>query len=185
VDHLTSAFLLAISANVDNVGVGLVFGVRGRNIRLAHNLLISLVSGGATLLSMAAGEWVNDFMSEELANLLGSAILCSIGVYGVVLSARRANGAPPVGEPGAASTSEAVALAVSLSLNNLVSGLGAGISHVSIGLTAALTAALSIAALAGGQLAGRRSSALPFERGRLDFAAGLILIAVGIHELFI
>jgi putative Mn2+ efflux pump MntP len=184
-DHLLSAVLLAISANVDNLGVGVAYGVRGRSIGPAHNLLIALVSGGGTLLSMAAGEWVNDFMSEEFANVLGGAIMIAIGFYGVVHAVRRRNGASSqMGRGAAMSTGEAVALAVSLTFNNLGSGLGAGISHVGIALTAVLTTVASVAAIAGGYLLGRRTS-FAISRRWVGVAAALLFITVGIYEIFV
>src|SRR4030095_13168295 len=112
---------------------------------------------------MAAGEWVNDFMSEEFANVLGGAILIAIGFYGVAHAVRRRNGAPSqMGRGAAMSTGEAVALAVSLTFNNLGSGLGAGISHVGIALTAVLTTVASVAAIAGGYVLGRRAAVVRY-----------------------
>lgn len=177
--------LLAVSANIDNLGVGVAYGVKRRSIVLGHNLLIALVSGGATLLSMAAGEWLNDYMSEAFANVLSGAIMIAIGLCGVAHAMRRrSNVSPQIGPGPRTSTSEAAVLAVSLAFNNLGSGLGAGISHVSIALTAGLTAAGSMVTIAGGHLVGRRTSRA-ISRRRLGVTAGLIFIVVGIYELFV
>lgn len=40
--------MLAISCNLDNVGVGLAYGARGIGIPLASNLLIALVTAAGT-----------------------------------------------------------------------------------------------------------------------------------------
>jgi putative Mn2+ efflux pump MntP len=89
VDHVLSSALLAISSNVDNLSAGLAYGVGRRRIRWRHNLLIAAVSGGVTLVTMSVGEWVNDFMSEALANVLGSAVMIAVGLYGIARTARR------------------------------------------------------------------------------------------------
>jgi putative Mn2+ efflux pump MntP len=75
-------------------------------------------------------------------------------------------------------------LAVSLSINNLGGGLGAGISHVHIALTAALTAGASGVAIAAGYLLGRRAS-FTLSRRWLGMTAGVIFIGAGIYELFV
>jgi len=182
--HTLSAILLAVSSNLDNLGVGVAYGVRGRHIRIVHNLLIALVSGGGTLLSMAGGEWINDYMSEEVADVLGASVMVLIGVLNTwhAITGDTATGDP--GEGNGTSWREGLALAVSLTFNNLGGGLGAGISHVSIPLTTLLTVVGSVAAIAGGQRLGR--TALPMaSRRTLAVASGLLIVAVGIYEYFV
>jgi putative Mn2+ efflux pump MntP len=102
-----------------------------------------------------------------------------------VHAVRRRNGASSqMGRGAAMSTGEAVALAVSLTFNNLGSGLGAGISHVGIALTAVLTTVASVAAIAGGYLLGRRTS-FAISRRWVGVAAALLFITVGIYEIFV
>lgn len=181
--HLLTAVLLAMSSNVDNFGVGLAYGVGGRAVRAGHNLLIAAASACGTFVSMAAGEWVNDFMSEACASLVGAALMIAIGLYAVWRAARAGSGRPPRLAP-ATTTREAALLGLALSLNNLVIGLGAGISHVDIPVTTALTMAASAAAIAGGCRLGRRAS-IALSQSALGVTAGLIVIAVGIYELFV
>jgi putative Mn2+ efflux pump MntP len=183
-DHLLSAILLAVSANLDNLGVGLAYGMSGRGFRLAHAWLIALVSGAGTLVSMAAGEWLNDFTTEACANLIGSLLLVAIGLQAIVHAVRsEASGAARV-ERNATTSREAAVLAVSLSVNNLGSGLGAGISHVSVPVTTALTIAGSMAAIVGGCRLGAHAASGISKRA-LGVTAGLLVTAVGIYELFV
>jgi putative Mn2+ efflux pump MntP len=191
-EHVLSAVLLATCSNIDNLGVGVAYGVGGRTIRLPANLLIALVSGGGTLVSLAAGEWVNDFMSEEVANVLGSGIMMLIGIITLVRAIRGADDRPLDGGPASSAVGsapnvgarEATALAVSLTLNNLGLGLGAGISHVSLPLATGLTMVVSVAAMVGGHLVGRRAS-LTISKRWLGVASGVLMIAVGTYEYFV
>jgi len=105
-------------------------------------------------------------------------------VHGLVQALRETRNRPPQIERATTTSREAAVLAVALSLNNIGSGLGAGISHVSIPVTTALTIAGSIAALAGGSLIGQRASSAISQRS-LGVAAGVILTAVGIYEFFV
>ena len=84
----------------------------------------------------------------------------------------------------AMSAREAAVLAISLSANNVGTGVGAGISHVGIVPTAALTAVAGLAAICCGHRLGRRTW-LPTSRRGLGVAAGLIFVLVGVYELFV
>jgi len=64
------------------------------------------------------------------------------------------------------------------------SGLGAGISHVSIPLTTALTVGLSVTAIVVGQLAGSHASGAISKR-QLGITSGAIIVAVGVYEYFV
>ena len=46
--HLLTILLLALSCNLDNVGVGIAYGARGIGIPLASNLLIALITAAGT-----------------------------------------------------------------------------------------------------------------------------------------
>jgi len=191
-NHFLSSVLLAVSSNIDNLGVAFAYGVLPRRIRPGHNLLIALVSASGTLASMATGEWVNDYMSEWVANAIGAGILIAIGLFNVVQTLRRIPAAPlalkgPSRAPAMATQTtarEGLALAVSLTLNNLGTGVGAGISHVSIPLTTLLTLAASLAAVDIGYRLGRRATPGLSQRG-LGVASGLLIVGLGILELFV
>ncbi len=189
--HIVSAIVLAFCSNLDNLGVGIAYGVRPRRIYLHHNFLIALVSGSGTYLSMSAGEWVNDYMSESFANIFGGSIMIGIGLYTIFQSVRREGNQfneTSVSSPNNLSegthNKEAFALAISLTFNNLGGGLGAGISHINIPLTTVLTIALSVLAILGGYQIGKNAS-LTIPKFWLGVSSGLLIMAVGIYEMFV
>jgi putative Mn2+ efflux pump MntP len=79
---------------------------------------------------------------------------------------------------------EAIALAFGLTINNLGSGVGAGISGLNIAFTAALTFIFSILSVVGGYLLGDRLSA-QMTGIWAGVVSGLMVIGVGIYEYFI
>jgi putative sporulation protein YtaF len=79
---------------------------------------------------------------------------------------------------------EAIALAFGLTINNLGSGVGAGISGLNIAVTAALTFIFSVASVIGGYFLGDRLSARMTGIGA-GVISGLMVIGVGIYEYFI
>ncbi len=73
--------LMAISCNLDNVGIGIAYGARGISIPLGSNLLIAAITTLGTFLSTAFGRSLFLFLKPETANHLGSAILIGAGVW--------------------------------------------------------------------------------------------------------
>ena len=190
-NHLLSSILLALVSNIDNFGIGIAYGVIPKRIYIHHNLLIAIVSGAGTFASMSAGEWINNYMSESFANISGSCILIAIGLYNILQTFIKERNRlkeqdlessglePQFGTSGR----EAFALAVSLTFNNLGGGLGAGISHLDIPITTLLTVGLSVVAIIAGLQLGKNASKFISKFG-LGIASGLLIIVVGVYEIF-
>ncbi|MDF5727559.1 MAG: hypothetical protein PUP92_05850 [Rhizonema sp. PD38] len=81
--HLLSSFFLAISSNVDNVAVGVAYGVKKIKIGILSNLVIAVISASGTSFSMSIGEIISKFLPAHVARLLGSGVLLAIGVWGI------------------------------------------------------------------------------------------------------
>lgn len=79
--HLLTILLLAISCNLDNVGVGIAYGARGIGIPLASNLLIALITAGGTGLCIVFGRQIFQFLPSQGAVILGAALLIGMGVW--------------------------------------------------------------------------------------------------------
>jgi putative sporulation protein YtaF len=79
--------MLALSSNADNVGVGIAYGIRGIKVPFTSNLLIALVTGMGTLISMLLGQTVGFTMHPRLAGILGGAIILGIGCWVLICSA--------------------------------------------------------------------------------------------------
>jgi putative sporulation protein YtaF len=79
--HLLTILLLAISCNLDNVGVGLAYGARGIGIPLASNLLIALVTAAGTGLCIVFGQQIFQVLPAQISIILGAALLIAMGVW--------------------------------------------------------------------------------------------------------
>jgi putative sporulation protein YtaF len=79
--HLLSIFLIAVSSNLDNTGVGTAYGIRKINIPITSNLIIAVVTSTGTLLSILLGEAVYLFLSEQMTALLGGGIIILAGIW--------------------------------------------------------------------------------------------------------
>jgi len=79
--HLLTILLLSFSSNLDNVGVGVSYGIRKINIPFTSNLLIALVTSAGTLLSVLLGQSIYLFISAEMTGLLGGGIIIAAGIW--------------------------------------------------------------------------------------------------------
>jgi len=187
---LLSAILIAAVSNLDNLAVGLAYGARRRTVGAAANLIIALVTMAATAVALTSGRAISHLIPASVASWLGSLIIIAIGVATVLASrptiATAGRDSPrPAGSlrsPGAVSHREALALGFALSLNNLLSGVGAGIAGVPPLVTTLLAGAFSLLCVGGGALVGRWLGRVVFGL-RAPLVAGLLLMAIGSSTL--
>ena len=199
--HPTSILLFGISANIDNLTVGIAYGIRKMRITLLSNLLIALVSGIGTYLSMRIGLELSRFLSAGTANLIGSILLILLGVWTAKdfffrtgekrrpPEIRRFGGAilekPELLDKNRSETldaKEAVALAFALTVNNFGLGVGASVTGLNIYATVLCTFVFSIGMLTAGCLLGR--TCLSKSLGKLaPLISGAVIVALGICEL--
>lgn len=186
---LLAAVLVAAVSNLDNLGVGFAFGLRGRRIAIAPNVVIAALTMAGTAGAMTSGRAVSQLMSPSLATDAGSLIITAIGVATVVASLRtlrrpasagvdRRSLSGPGGASNVVSWREALPIGMALSLNNVGSGVGAGIAGVSTLSTTVLAGAFSLICLGGGSRVGWSAGRAVLGR-RARLAAGLVLVAVG------
>jgi putative sporulation protein YtaF len=79
--HLATILLLSLSSNLDNIGVGVSYGVRKINIPFTSNLLIASITSSGTFLSILLGQSIYLFISPEMAGLLGGSIIIAAGIW--------------------------------------------------------------------------------------------------------
>ncbi len=239
--HLLSSLLLSLASNVDNFAVGIAYGVKRLKISLLSNLLIALISGLGTLLSMSVGDVISSYLPNPVANALGSIVLVVIGLWGIwetlkieqkrkrkaTLRSREKSRSPVAagnyqfaseGYSGEASYSqsnsrsgledfsyegfvarpekadtdrsghigpkEAIALSFGLAINNLGSGVGAGISDLNVPLTTIITFIVSVLAIAIGFFLGKGFSAKMTGLWP-GMASGVLIVLLGMYEYLI
>jgi putative sporulation protein YtaF len=79
--QLLIILLLAVSSNLDNLGVAISYGSRKINIPFSSNLFIAFISGSGTFLSMFVGQRMYRFLNPQLSHYLGTSIIISAGIW--------------------------------------------------------------------------------------------------------
>jgi putative Mn2+ efflux pump MntP len=184
-----AALLVGAVSNLDNLGVGVAFGIRGTRIGTTANLIIAGITMAATAAAMTCGHVLSTLLPGAATRWLGPLIIIAIGIGTALTSART-----PLPPPGSAqapwgawrsrdvddiiSWREAIVLGVALSLNNLGTGVGAGVSGIPAFATTVSAGVLSLVALGGGSHFGRVFGRLVLGR-YASLTAGLLLLTVG------
>jgi putative Mn2+ efflux pump MntP len=177
-----SALLIAAVSNLDNLAAGVAIGLRGTRVASAPNALIAAVTMSGTAGAITFGHALARLLRPSVAGSVGAVIIVSIGL--MTVAASRSSVREPAagrgrlpGPPYAVSWREAALLAIALSLNNVGTGVGAGIAGIPPLITTLLAGAFSLCCVGGGSRVGRLAGPLVGRHARL--LAGLGLVCLG------
>lgn len=208
--HLLSALMIGVAANLDNFGIGVSYGIRKIRIPFLSNFFIALLSGIIVALSVLAGHILGQFIG--VANLLGALLIIGIGVWVGLDKGLTEPAAVPVSVPltktyslpikplrcivriikdpsaadkdanGFISAKESVALGLTLSLNCVATGVGAGLTGMSARPVALFVFLFSMVTISIGYWTGWRTASNRFEKWT-QILSGVLLILIGIYEI--
>lgn len=138
-----SCSLFAMATNLDNLTLGIAYGVRQLTIRFSANLAIALLSGISTYLSMHLGGVVSQVLPLTLAHHLGNGLLIYLGTTGLFSLCQQNTQHNQHGQTGDEATlpakglnpltiPEAIALGLALTLTNVGTGVAASLAGLNI-----------------------------------------------------
>lgn len=210
--HILSIVILGIAANLDNLGIGLAYGIRKIKIPLISNLIIALLSGIATLITSFAGHLLLYLFPNVLCNILGGSIVSLVGIWIIVFYFKNMNKdvmlikaekdqtkditmenlriiikqpeRADIDYSGHISIKESILLGIALSVNCLATGLGAGMTGLSIfGMTLSVVF-FSLVTIFFGVYLGKRYVSY-YLGDKATIIAGILLILIGIYEMLV
>ena len=185
--HLISSVLFAVSANVDTLIIGISCGIRKSYIPFLEAIIISLITFTGTFLSIHMGLQITAFIPAQAAQIFGCVILILLGIYYVIkpfLKKEEPLSDPDKQKPHKLSLKEAILIGLALSINNVGMGIGASISGVPLIPTSLITLVVCILFLIIGNHIGKIRFFFLINRFA-DTVAGLILVCLGVYELFV
>ncbi|MDH6234975.1 putative sporulation protein YtaF [Mesorhizobium soli] len=193
---------LAIASSIDNLAVGLSYGVRGIRIGLGANLIIAVICFVLSEAGILFGEWIGAVLPGDLPDIVGAVLLFLIGVRILLLvlprekAARSATSRGIAGwfsrvlavENGRIGLVEALVLGVALSANALANAVGAGLLHMpsfAIALSASIGSLLTISLGVALGLRAMHVSIGRFDLGRFGtLISGMILVGLAIGQIW-
>jgi len=198
---ILSALSFSLSSNLDNLVIGIAYGIKKVKIGIIANLIIAIVTSTATFLSMLIGIYISKLLPPSASNDLGAIVIIILGLYFVtqsiikLLNNTRSNELAlkdltdmieyaeksDLDSSGDISMKEALIVAFGLTFNNLGTGIAASITGVSIQFTVISTFLLSFLAIIFGEAAGNHVLGKILGKYAPLFS-GILLIILGVIE---
>ena len=207
--HILSALFLGLAANLDNLGVGVSYGVKKIRVPFLSNFFIAILSGIVTAISVLTGHFLSHYIN--VAGELGALMIVAIGIWVMVHKTSTSTSLPaaiPVmktysvpikalncvvqitKEPSVAdfdangfiSTKEAMVLGLTLSFNCIATGVGAGLTGMDPLTTSISVFIFSMISISLGYLIGWKTASDRFEH-LSQVISGAVLILIGVYEL--
>lgn len=198
----------AVSSSLDNLGVGISYGIRDIRIGVRSNLMIAFICFVLSLTGIVGGHWLSRILPGMFPVLVSAFLLIVVGIRIVLLAVprkqtkasereedKKAGPFTLLQQPeladadrsGEIGLGEAVLLGVALSANAVTNGLGAGLlglSPLAISVTAAAGSFLTVWL---GVSLGRRAVGIrigSFTLGQFGTAiSGILLVWIAVQSL--
>ncbi|WP_042346497.1 manganese efflux pump [Bacillus massiliigorillae] len=188
--HIITIILVGLAANLDNLGIGLAYGIKKTKIPLLSNIVIAVISMIVTYIAVITGNTITHYISTTTANLLGSILLCIIGIWTIL--------APVFSKPTPfenpeyidwdqnqiISAKEAIYLGFTLSLNCLATGIAIGANNISPLWTVVSIGLFSLITIGIGSKFGYILAKTVFGKHSTTIS-GVFLILIGLYEIFV
>lgn len=190
--NLISALLFSFSANLDNIVIGVSYGIKKIHISFSKNIIIAIFTSLFTFVSMYLGKYLSNFLSENIANIIGSSFLIAIGLFSIIKeyiigkgNKKDDNGVLVEVRNRVESirTKEMVTIILMLSLNNIAAGIAASVVGINILFTTICTFIFSCLFLLIGNKIGRNAINNKFIEKYSTLIASLILILLGVISI--
>ncbi len=199
-----SALIFSMSSNLDNIVIGIAYGIKKIKIGILPNLLIALITVTGTVLSMCAGKLITEILPAGITGLLGAGIIILLGLYFVLQSfANLLNKKKRIRSvalkdadsmidyaqnsdkdvSGTIDLKESVAVGIGLTFNNIGTGIAASAAGVGILETVICTFACSVLFLFLGVFLGDKIFGKILGK-YAPLISGILLIVLGLLEMF-
>jgi len=195
---IISVLLFAVAANLDNLVIGISYGIKKIHISILANLIIAFISLTGTFLSMSLGKATANYFPIAISNIFGGVIIIAIGIASLTkyIQSKKypseKDGLWPLKNSEKYDKNsnkqldfiEAVSLGIALSANNVGLGIGASITGLPIWLASICSFFISIIFIFIGTLLGNKLMPSFIQKYAEPIAAVSIII-LGLCEIII
>ena len=175
--HLLSILLLGISTNLDNMFIGVSYGLRNKRITWSSNLVIGLFSAAATYLFCYLSSLLTEF--GRTPNVVGGVFIIFVGILALIRKGDNEEKSICLG------WKKTILLSGCLAVNCLPAAFGAGLTGINPLYAAVSVGGLSVLAIATGNRLALRAVSTKLNQRMLEILGGLIMVALGAIEIFI
>lgn len=197
------AFIFSCASNLDNIVVGIAYGMKKIKLSYLSNFIIAIITCLGTYISMIIGSLIGDIFPDTLANFFGAGVIIILGLYFCIQNINHwfknyhsqslaLKDTEEMMEyaiksdkdhSGDMNIKETIFLALGLSFNNLGTGIVASLTGVNPLLTTICTFFISLITISLGFFLGHHILGR-YVGKYASFISGVLLILLGILELF-
>ncbi len=175
------SFLFAFSANIDNIAIGISYGIKNIKIPFKVNSIISIFVAIITFLVMYISRYISNFFEIKIINKIGAYLLIILGSYYIIkdliYKKKKSDNLSKL------SLKNIIILSITLATNNVSVGILASMININYFLTLIFTFILSFLMLIFGNRLGRKMINNKIEKYS-NIISSLVLILLGILQLF-
>lgn len=150
---IISALTLAISANLDNILVGISYGANRIKIKRNYIIIIGSIISFVTFIAFVIGDIIAKYITNRLAQIISGGTLILIGIISIMQLFYKKSEEENTKNMDCKS---ALFLALTLSFNNFVISIVSSIGKISMPYTLLFTYIFSTAFLSIGNILGRK-----------------------------
>lgn len=180
--NIIKALAFAFSSNIDNIAIGMSYGIKKIKISSKINIIIASLMAIITYITMFTSKSISNFFDVTIINKIGAYTLSFIGIY---LLLKELFKKQKVEEEKILSniTLKNVAIIVfTLSTNNVATGIAASMININIHFTFIFTLIFSFLLLYIGNRIGRNILNDKLEKYS-NILSALIIIILGIFQI--
>lgn len=192
--NLISAILFSFSANLDNIAIGISYGIKKIHIPNITTFFIAIFTTVFTLISMLLGKYIILFLNENLANSIGSYFLMLLGIIYIIKEIlesfkkkQRSNTKNDIIQNKNKDIinikiKELTIIVFTLSINNIGAGIAASATGINVFLTCIFSFLSSFVFLIFGNNLGKKVINIYIEK-YCNIISAIILILIGFIQL--
>lgn len=184
--YFITAILFSFSANIDNIIIGISYGIKKIHISIFKNFIISSFTALFSFLSMYLGSSIALLLSETTANLLGAFTLMIIGIYTFLkefFQKRKEISLCQTRTLNRLNLRELITIIMILSINNIAVGVAASVAGIDILVATICTFLFSFVLLKLGNFIGHKAMNNKFIEKYSNVISSIILIIIGILQI--
>ena len=192
---------IGIATNIDNLGIGVAYGIKRKLIPFWYNVIIAVISAVITFVSVASGLWMRHYVPQAAADLGGGLLIIILGLFTIWQVYRQSNNADgqqlhvaersdtttvagtlPSQPVNIVSWQESIMLGLALSLNCIGIAFAEGIAGNSPWIVALNVGLFAMLTLEMGMRIGVKMANSWIDK-HAQLISGLLLIAIGCYEI--
>jgi putative sporulation protein YtaF len=200
--HFLHVFIIALTNNLDNIGVRIAYTIRGIKISVVINIWISVITFVISYFAAYSGTVISGYIGKKLSSVLTMILLSGIGSYMIYRQYLKRMCQGEFGQDNRKGIchillkpedadidnskhinfKEATLLGIALSVNNVGGGVSAGMIGLNPFWVGLLSAVLSFLILWAGNYMAEFFIKWNLSN-KATVTAGILLIAIGIEQV--